>query len=1203
MASSTDYNERVPFPETPELLPGAFDSARQSQDYTKSTSDADFWGAPSPDLTLSIHGLSPAFASSPSFSFQTGFEFEGVDEDHEPKPPPELPLSPEQTPIPPSAEFGATPSPGGGGFLSPREERNSFLSEGLSGTSGEDSFMDPKMVAQVAQEQEARAARRRSSNLDEGSAPWSSTPPRRAPPPQAAVYDIFGRPLPAAPPMADPFSIIVEPTLPSPRKKSILGSTKSAGLVALAESPRTPNSSTGYWDAYNVTASSALGTTPPRPSVSPLQSLVPTRWQTEPSFEHALLHPLVPPPQTSHSARSSTYTPLSPPLVDLPSFPPRSHSPSYDERPRSRGGMSDVEEEPTWIFRAYVEQVPPRRAPPRSHSIPEGGLGLAARRNLPSTLQQPLATARRGSLAQASPHSSQYPSHHYPTISNAPTSTPTSASTIAPSPASSAMPSPCARPSRAEVLGMGEAGMTSPTRASIISPPRGANMRQRVAQPEGSSSRGIEVELEDLVRRAEKVESRLLDDGAVGKKGSPSRRKDYPRGLGHGKSDSQASKWWMFGLEGGGRSSPSGKRSSSAAEGWSTLGEESSRSGGATRTAEERRLERERRKVREARRKTQDWLSSTTEATSGKRRWFGGAGWKPLLASRRFRWLAGALVALIVLAIILGVVLSQRNSGSSSLGDCVCQNGGTVKSTSGVSCECSCPSAWGGTSCHLNATCTGDSSLPIAQGLLDVATTANTLFSPSFDASRLPLIVNSYLGSTPSPKKTCQSQLDLISLPNLPISSYPTRLLWTEAAVAWGWGVSEAKTGLRTFASALNFSPFGDEASTVPNSNYQMIVAGLTFDLAQMTSSIPAVSWVSKASPSAEQVALVSSSASSTLDRMASYAVAGSKGRTTALQHLWSELGLADADLATFKSALQDAEVLVPFEATGSLPTGETMMSLAQGLSNTSSFPVGVGCMAGLSGEELSRVIEVEQKAFGLAALQVGGSFNASSCLDRPLYGILNLLNLRLPFASTDNRTSLPSQAITLSSDAKARCTLHGGETLVGALAGSPSASSSSSSADQFGTFANLDHVLLAYLNLLTAEQATELASFVLSSTAAPPNSTSSLLGSLPIFEVQLWGGLSSSAYPSSVASTVSSLSTTSAGSTLLFGTSAGTTFRSWATNMTSEVRWALSAEQTEAQVVDVGTSASLGKVWAATGSSSTPAQAWARLEAAGLVS
>lgn len=331
--------------------------------------------------------------------------------------------------------------------------------------------------------------------------------------------------------------------------------------------------------------------------------------------------------------------------------------------------------------------------------------------------------------------------------------------------------------------------------------------------------------------------------------------------------------------------------------------------------------------------------------------------------------------------ITLGAVLSQRSSGSAAIGECVCQNGGTVRSTSGGSCECSCPSAWGGTSCHLNATCAGDASLPIAQGLLDVAATANSLFSPSFDISRLPLIVNTYLGATPSSKNSCQSQLDLISLPNLPISSFPTRLSWTEAAVTWGWGVSEAKTGLRTFASALNFAPFGDEASTVPNSNYQMIVAGLTFDLAQMSSSVPAVLWVTKASPSAEQIALVSSSASSTLDRMAAYAVAGSKGRTTALQHLWSELGLADADLALFKAALQFAEVLVPFEATGSLPTGETMINMAQALSTSSSFPPGVGCMVRLSGDEISRVNEVEQKAFGLAAVQAGGSFNASTCL------------------------------------------------------------------------------------------------------------------------------------------------------------------------------------------------------------------------------
>lgn len=683
------------------------DPARLSQDYTKSSADDDFWGAPSPDLTLSIHGLSPGLVASPSFSFQTGFEFEGVSDDHDPRPPPELPLSPEQTPMPPSAEFAAytQDSPG---FLSPGEERSSYLAESPSGTSGEDSFMDPVMVQEVARE--ARAARLRSTTLNGGSAPWTSTPPRPAvPSANPPAIDIFGRPLPSAPPMADPFSIIVEPTSPTPRKKSILGSGKSA-LASLAESARSGNSSQGYWDNYNITANSQLGASPPRPTAALRQSPLPTRSQTEPSLKDFMLHPTAP-PAPSNVPRSSTFTPLTPPLVDLPSFPPRSHSPSFDERPRSRGAMSDIDDEPAWIATAAV--IPPRSSPPRSHSqpIPQGGLGLAARRNLPSTLQQPLATARRGSaLHHSTPQSAHHPpAHsHYPTIRGAPTPTPTSASLVAPSPTSTALPSPwSSAPShtssstRALVhppsspppnvpaphpppfvslfISSGDSPAKStarPTRDSVISPPRGS-MRQRPV--------GAEVELEDLVKRAQKVEAKLMGEGESQSAKTSSRRKDYARSgsatAGHARSETQGSKWWRFGLEGG-RSSPSGKRSSSAAEGWSTLGEGSELRLGGERTAEERRLERERRKVREARRKTQDWLSSTTEATSRRGRSWGG-GWRNLIASRRLRWLVGAIVALVALAVVLGVVLPRRSNASSAVGTCACENGGSVKGTSG----------------------------------------------------------------------------------------------------------------------------------------------------------------------------------------------------------------------------------------------------------------------------------------------------------------------------------------------------------------------------------------------------------------------------------------------------------------------------------------------------------------------------------------
>lgn len=195
----------------------------------------------------------------------------------------------------------------------------------------------------------------------------------------------------------------------------------------------------------------------------------------------------------------------------------------------------------------------------------------------------------------------------------------------------------------------------------------------------------------------------------------------------------------------------------------------------------------------------------------------------------------------------------------------------------------------------------------------------------------------------------------------------------------------------------------------------------------------------------------------------------------------------------------------------------------------------------------------------------------------RPIYGELNLMNLRLP--------SNAQQAIRLSDDAKARCTLRVGATLSRFLDG-PLSEIQQVSADQFGTFNNLDHLLLGYLNQLPPDHVRSLVSTIVTIQRSPsttgnlPTDLADVLDSLPSIEVQLWGGLSLSAYRSSVSAVVSPIANEDG--SLIFGSADATAFRTWAMNATGTIEWARSAKQVEAPVKEMTTSKKqFDRLWA----------------------
>lgn len=222
--------------------------------------------------------------------------------------------------------------------------------------------------------------------------------------------------------------------------------------------------------------------------------------------------------------------------------------------------------------------------------------------------------------------------------------------------------------------------------------------------------------------------------------------------------------------------------------------------------------------------------------------------------------------------------------------------------------------------------------------------------------------------------------------------------------------------------------------------------------------------------------------------------------------------------------------------------------------STTTSFPPPAACYPGLPEANRADIDTVETTAFGLPSSSpvLSANFDVGCFTSRPTYGILNVLNLRLPFA--DGRQGLTIQASQLTTAAGRRAVLKAGEQLVGlARASAPSARPNTpipiSDADprQYGTLLHLGHVALAYLQSFpTPTLAATAAQFIMSNPELPPNNNSSLFldsGSLlniPVIEVSVFGQL----LPADMDLWYSDIAGPQG--QLFFGTQRGDVFRNW---------------------------------------------------------
>lgn len=207
----------------------------------------------------------------------------------------------------------------------------------------------------------------------------------------------------------------------------------------------------------------------------------------------------------------------------------------------------------------------------------------------------------------------------------------------------------------------------------------------------------------------------------------------------------------------------------------------------------------------------------------------------------------------------------------------------------------------------------------------------------------------------------------------------------------------------------------------------------------------------------------------------------------------------------------------------------------------------------------MQQINAIEGDVFGLSPTSNASQFDPSCYPDRPVYGVLDVLRLRLPFL--DSRPGIPRQAAVLKRDVSPRVLLHSGA-ILSPLPGPSNVTivtPEQTDPRQYGALGQLNHVILQYLSSIPdVNVATALVSYVLSSASAqavPPTNSSILfqsLASIPIMEVAVFGSIS----PSDIGSAISSF-TTSSGS-LFFGSDQGTALRNWAiTGCRSTIVWA----------------------------------------------
>ncbi len=411
----------------------------------------------------------------------------------------------------------------------------------------------------------------------------------------------------------------------------------------------------------------------------------------------------------------------------------------------------------------------------------------------------------------------------------------------------------------------------------------------------------------------------------------------------------------------------------------------------------------------------------------------------------------------------------------------------------------------------------------------------------------------------------CAAQARVVDVsPALDSQTVPNRTEWAQAVLLWSFVLSQntSSTGqLRNFISKAGWKSLpGDGPVAGFSSKFSTTQLGYNFDFAAQTLSEPNVSFVTDGQPSDAQLAEVDYTAHAALDRMYSFAsgacsveesvlggsadptarTASSTLRTTAIASYWQNVLRQDpSKLTAFVSLIISSPILLPFNANGTV--GKTSISSLLTNSSTAPFPPSLACYPGLTQSQFQLITNLETSVFGLSPPTVQTDFNVSCIPNRPVYGVLNIFHLRLPFQ--DSQTNA-KQAGILSRDASSRAVVYKGDVLSG-LANANTSSIPEMDPRRFGTLHHINHVLLDFFEAIPdIDVATQLVDYVLSSPVTPP-SNSTLLGqslnTIPTLEVAVFGSVT----PLDVIGVVSSFTTPSGD--LFFGTNQSLAVRDWA--------------------------------------------------------
>ncbi|KAJ6610096.1 hypothetical protein B0H10DRAFT_446921 [Mycena sp. CBHHK59/15] len=495
------------------------------------------------------------------------------------------------------------------------------------------------------------------------------------------------------------------------------------------------------------------------------------------------------------------------------------------------------------------------------------------------------------------------------------------------------------------------------------------------------------------------------------------------------------------------------------------------------------------------------------------------------LKNRRIWIILGVFIVVAIAAVAAAVAVTLHNRR-------------TEQSTS-------CSGNLVGAACNLDATCVCTSLLAnrcdgLAQNIVTLTPMMNRLFDTNFSTNDVYVWIWTSQGTITA--KNCAAQAVLVDVGvTLASQNFPNRTQWAQSALLWDLQ-SLNTTGLQQFAVDAPWSMLSvDGPTNVSNASlFSTSASGYEFNFAAQTVTPPSISFLTDGTPTSAQAGEVSNTLP--LDRMYTFAAASSTQYQGLLQSYWvTNLQRTLDKLPVFMSLLRASPILIPFDVESS--------SVRSLLTSSSVFPPPIACYPGLTATQLQQINELEG-VFGLSQASSATQFDTSCFPNRPVYGVLDILRLQLPFA--DSRTNVARQAVALHSDVGPRAVIYSGEVL-SAFPGTSNISAQGISLDPntYGTLDHFNHVVLQFLSSMPTIAASAVVDYVLSNSTSPPPSSSLLASTtIPSLEVAIFGTLTKSDI-SFVASGFADAS-----GSLVFGSSDGDTLRQWAIPETGNLVW-----------------------------------------------